>query len=114
MEGPPDRKETSMKVLKIALAVLVLVAAAYPQTKDLGMGAFSNESGAILMAVDASLVNQSIDTPYAMFVLFMAANDKGASLTVAAKDVIMVYKGKEYRSVARRVARGLRRGHPGP
>jgi len=86
-----------MKVLKIALVVLVLVAAAYPQTKDLGMGAFSNESGAILMAVDASLVNQSIDTPYAMFVLFMAANDKGASLTVAAKDVVMVYKGKEYR-----------------
>ncbi len=43
-----------MKVLKIALVVLVLVAAAYPQTKDLGMGAFSNESGAILMAVDAS------------------------------------------------------------
>ena len=85
-----------MKVLKIALVVLVLVAAAYPQTKDLGMGAFSNESGAILMAVDASLVNQSIDTPYAMFVLFMAANDKGASLTVAAKDVVMVYKGQEY------------------
>jgi hypothetical protein len=85
-----------MKAFKIALAVLVLVAAAYPQTKDLGMGAFSNESGAILMAVDASLVNQSIDTPYAMFVLFMAANDKGASLTVAAKDVVMVYKGQEY------------------
>lgn len=85
-----------MKVLKIALAVLVFVAAAYPQSKDLGMGAFSNESGAILMAVDASLVNKSIDSPYAMFVLFMAAKDKGASLTVAAKDIVMVYKGEEY------------------
>ena len=85
-----------MKIMKVALAMLVLVAAAYPQTKDLGMGAFSNEGGPILMAVDASLVNQSIGNPYAMFVLFMAARDKNVSVTVAAKDVILVYKGKEY------------------
>lgn len=86
-----------MKVLKIALVVLVLVATAYPQTKDLGLGAFSNETGAILMAVDASLVNQSIGNPYAMFVLFLATGNMNASISVAAKDVVMVYKGKEYR-----------------
>ncbi len=85
-----------MKFFKVALAILVLVAAAYPQTRDLGQGAFSNETGGILMAVDASLVNQSINTPYAMFVLFMAANDKSATIAVAAKDVVMVYKGQEY------------------
>jgi hypothetical protein len=86
-----------MKVCKVALVVFVLVAAAYPQTKDLGLGAFANESGPILMAVDASMVNQSIDNPYSMFVVFMAAKDKNVSITVASKDVVMVYKGQEYR-----------------
>jgi len=85
-----------MKIMKVALAMLVLVAAAYPQTKDLGMGAFSNDGGPILMAVDASLVNQSKANPYAMFVVFMAARDKNTPVTVAAKDVVMVYKGQEY------------------
>ncbi|HMA54817.1 MAG TPA: hypothetical protein VKT17_10160, partial [Acidobacteriota bacterium] len=82
--------------LKVALIVLFLAAAAYPQTKDLGMGSFANESGPIMMAVDAQLVVQSIDRPYAMFVLFMGAREKEASITVAAKDVVMVYKGQEY------------------
>jgi hypothetical protein len=86
-----------MKIFKIALVALVLAAAAHAQTKDLGLGAFSNESGPILMAVDAALVNQAVDSPYAMFVLFMAARDTNTSITVAAKDVVMVYKGREYR-----------------
>lgn len=85
-----------MKFLKIAMAVLVLAAAAYPQTKDLGLGAFSNQSGPILMTVDASLVNLNKDSPYVMFVAFMAAAGDQA-YAVAAKDVVMVYKGQEYR-----------------
>jgi len=85
-----------MKILKVAAILLVLAAAAYPQTQDLGMGAFANESGPILMAVDAQLVDQSIDRPYAMFVLFMGARDRNTSITVAAKDIVMVYKGQEY------------------
>jgi hypothetical protein len=86
-----------MKAFKVALAVFILAAAAYPQTVDLGMGSFSNESGPILMAVDAALVNQSIGSPYAMFFLFVGAGDKQRSLSVAAKDIVMVYKGQEYR-----------------
>jgi hypothetical protein len=85
-----------MKVIKTALLALVLAAAAYPQTKDLGLGAFASESGPILMAVDAAWVNQSLDNPYAMFFLFLGAKDTNASYTVAAKDVVMVYKGQEY------------------
>ena len=85
-----------MKILKVALIVLVLSAAAFPQTKDLGMGSFANEAGPILMAVDAQLVNQSINRPYAMFVLFIGAKGKDTSITVAAKDVVMVYNGQEY------------------
>jgi len=85
-----------MKILKVALIVLFLAATAYPQTKDLGMGSFANEAGPILMAVDAQLVNQSIDRPYAMFVLFLGAKDKGKPITVASKDVVMVFNGQEY------------------
>jgi hypothetical protein len=85
-----------MKILRVALIGLVLAAAAYPQTKDLGLGAFANESGPIVMAVDAQLVDQSIDSPYAMFVLFMGAKDRDRDIAVATKDVVMVYKGQEY------------------
>ena len=86
-----------MKALKVAIAVFVLVAAAYPQTKDLGMGAFSDETRPIFMTVDTALVRHSIGNPYAMFVLFMGVGDKKSSITVAAKDIVMVYKGQEYR-----------------
>jgi hypothetical protein len=97
IEGPAGRKENTMKTLKVALAVFILAVAAYPQTVDLGMGAFSNEKGPILMAVDASLVDQARNSPYVMFMLFMGAADKKSSYTVSAKDVVMVYKDQEYR-----------------
>ena len=85
-----------MKLLRFALIALVFSAVAYPQTTDLGMGAFSNDKGAILVAVDAALINQAIDSSYVMFYVFLAAKDQSQSLSVAAKDVVMVYKGKEY------------------
>ena len=85
-----------MKLLRLALIVMAISAAAYPQTVDLGMGAYSNQSGAILMAVDAGLAIRTIDSPYVMFVAFVAAKDQNQPITVAAKDVIMVYKGQEY------------------
>ena len=86
----------SFKIVALTAAVLTLAAAAYPQTKDLGMGGFSNESGPILMAVDAALVNVSLKSPYVMFMLFMGARDQNASITVTRKDVLMVFKGQEY------------------
>jgi hypothetical protein len=98
-----------MKLSKIALAVLILAAAAYPQTKDLGLGAFSNPSGPILMTVDASLVNLDKGSPYVMFVAFVAAAGDQA-FAVAAKDVVMVYKGQEYRMPS---VRELRREYRG-
>jgi len=85
-----------MRIAKIGLMVLILAAAAQAQTQDLGLGAFANESGDILVAVDASLVNLGRTNPYVMFVAFFAAPDVGRSVTVAAKDVVMVYKGQEY------------------
>jgi hypothetical protein len=96
IQGPLGRKDKTMKAFKVLLAVFVLAVAAYPQTVNLGMGSFSNEGGSILMAVDASMVNQAIGSPYSMFVLFMGAAEKKGSISVAAKDIVMVYKGQEY------------------
>ena len=86
-----------MKLIKTAWMVLVLVAAAYPQTEDLGMSAFANEKGAIKVAVDASLVDLNIDKPYVMFGVYMAAGKQNQNLVVARDGVVMIYKGQEYK-----------------
>lgn len=99
-----------MKIAKIGLMVLILAAAAQAQTLDLGLGAFANESGAILVAVDASLVNLDLANPYVMFVAFFAAPDAGRPVTIAAKDVVMVYKGQEYRMPSVKELRSEYRG----
>lgn len=99
-----------MKIVRIGLMALILVVAAQAQTKDLGLGAFSNESGAILMAVDASLVNLDRSNPYVMFVAFFASAGNGKPVTVAAKDVVMVYKGQEYRMPSVKELRNEYRG----
>lgn len=85
----------SPRVALIALA-FAFAAAAYPQTTELGLGAFANDTGPILMAVDAQFAGRALDSPYAMFVLFMGVKNKTGSVSVAAKDVVMVYKGQEY------------------
>ncbi len=84
------------KIVFLGAAVLALAVAGLPQTKDLGMGAFANESGPILVAVDAAMASQSLKSPYVMFMLFMGAADQNKAVTVAAKDVVMVYKGQDY------------------
>lgn len=85
------------QVLSLAvLAVAAFATASFAQTVDLGLGSFANEKGPILMAVDAALVNQARNAPFVMFMLFMGSADKTSAYTVAAKDVVMVYKGQEY------------------
>ncbi len=85
-----------MKMLKAVCLFFILCAAAYPQTKDLGMGAFSNDEGPIILAVDAGLVNLHTDNTYSMFILYMAAKGESQEITVARGGVVMIYKGKEY------------------
>ncbi len=93
-----------MRVLKFAFVLLLISATAFaqakapqkPQTEDLGMGAFSNEHGAILLLVDASLADLQLKSPYIMFILYMASKDENVGITVEPKDVVMVYNGQEY------------------
>jgi hypothetical protein len=85
-----------MKAFKAICLFFILCAAAFPQTEDLGMGAFANEAGPIMLAVDAGLVNLQQDNPYAMFILYMAAKGDSQEITVARNDVVMIFKDREY------------------
>jgi hypothetical protein len=86
-----------MKLVKTVLAVLVIVAAAYAQTEDLGMGAFANDKSDILLAVDANMAMTALDKPYVLFVVFMAAKSQNQNIVVSRDGVVMVWNGQEYR-----------------
>jgi hypothetical protein len=86
-----------MKVLKAVFLLLVVCAAAYPQTKDLGLGAFANDKGPIMLAVDASVVDRELKSPYLMFVLYMGAAKEGEDFTIGRDNVVMIYQGQEYK-----------------
>jgi hypothetical protein len=89
-----------MKRFKILFMTVVLLAAAYPlaaQTQDLGMGAFANEKGGIKLAVDAALVDWEINSPYVMFILYMAAGKENQNLVVTRDGVVMIFNGQEYK-----------------
>lgn len=85
-----------MKLTRYAVLLLVLCAVATPQTKDLGMGAFSNEKGPIVLVIDASLVDLKLDSPYVMFMAFMGAKME-QNITISRDDILMVYNGEEYK-----------------
>jgi len=59
--------DQELKTLKSLFPILLICAAAFGQTQDLGLGAFANERGAILLAVDAALVDFQLDRSYVMF-----------------------------------------------
>lgn len=87
-----------MKIFKSAILALLLCAAvAYPQTKDLGMGAFENDRGPILLAVDAALADFQINAPYIMFVMYMASKDQNKDIVVGRNSIVMIYNGQEYK-----------------
>lgn len=86
-----------MKRFHIVFALLILSAAAFAQTKDLGLGAFANEKAPIMLAVDAGVASRGLDNPYVMFVVFMASQKAGPSVAVGRKDVTLVYNGQEYK-----------------
>jgi len=86
-----------MKIFKACAALVLLCAAGFGQNQDLGMGAFANEKGPILIAVDAALVDFQIDKPYVMFVIYLAAKRENQNIVVSRDTVAMVYDGQEYK-----------------
>ena len=85
-----------MKVIKLFLAVMLVLGAAYTQTVDLGQNLFFNNEGEIVICVDAALTVRKLDSPYAMFMVFMGSKSN-SSVSVHRDDVVMVYKGQEYK-----------------
>jgi len=90
-------EEETMKALKAVFLLLVVWATAYSQTKDLGLGAFANDKGPIMLAVDVSVVDLELKSPYLMFVLYMAAAKEGEDFMIGRNNVVMIYQGKEYK-----------------
>lgn len=103
-------KEDSVKILKSICLLLLLCVAAYGQTEDLGMGAFANEHGQILLAVDAALVDFQINSPYVMFVMYMAAKTQNQDIVVGRDTVVMVHQGHEYKMPSLKELREKYRG----
>ena len=93
-----------MKVLKTVLAAILMCGALLAQQqppregwKDLGMGAFSNDNRDILMAVDASLVDLEIKSPYIAFIVYMAPFKQNQDITIGRDNLVMIYQGQEYK-----------------
>ncbi len=86
-----------MKIVKTVLALLIFAGAAFAQTEDLGMGAFANDKSDILLAVDANLAMNSLDKPYILFVVFMAAKSQNQEIVVNRDGVVMIWNGQEYK-----------------
>jgi hypothetical protein len=75
----------------------VVSAVAVPQTEDLGLGAYSNQKGPILMAVDAGLAATQLDNPYVLFILYMGAAKQDQSIVVSRNDVTLVWHDQEFK-----------------
>ncbi len=86
-----------MKALRFVFLFVILCAAAYPQTQDLGNGAFANEEGPIMIAVDANQVTQDLKNPYSLFILYLGAKKESQNIVVSRNDVTLVYKDQEYK-----------------
>jgi hypothetical protein len=91
-----SKKEIKMKAFSCALLLLFVCSAAYPQTEDLGQGFYYSEEGGIIMAVNASLAVIKPESPYVMFMAFMASKDH-RFLEIDRDNVVMIYKGQEYK-----------------
>jgi hypothetical protein len=90
--------EVTMKTLRFGILMAIVCAAfAYPQTQDLGNGAFADEKGPIMIAVDVTQVIQDMKSPYSLFVLYLAARNENQNIVVGRNDVTLVYKGQEYK-----------------
>jgi hypothetical protein len=85
-----------MNLTRLALGVTVVLGAAYAQTVDLGQDLFFNNENEIVVCVDAALAVRKLDSPFVMFMLFMGSKSQ-RSISVHRDNVIMVYKGQEYK-----------------
>lgn len=85
-----------MRLLKSVLFTLAAFGVAYPQTIDLGQHVFVNNEGPIVVCIDAGVAVRKMDEPFVMFMAYMGAKGDG-TFSIHRDDVVMVYKGQEYK-----------------
>ncbi len=88
-----------MKPIRLVLAIMLVFGAVYTQTVDLGQNLFFNNENEIVVCIDAALAVRKLDSPYVMFMVFMGSKSN-SSVSVHREDVVMVYKGQEYKMPA--------------
>jgi len=93
-----------MKTLKVVLSILAFslllsVPAVFAQilTESYGQGVFANSDGPIKLVVDAGVAIKEIDSPYVMFIVYMASGQEGQNIVVDRNGITMVYDGREYK-----------------
>ena len=85
-----------MKLLKLTLFTMAVFSIANPQTIDLGQHVFVNNEGPLVVCIDAGVAVRKMDKPFVMFMAYMGAKGDG-TFTIHRDDVVMVYKGQEYK-----------------
>lgn len=85
-----------MKILRYFLLSMLLPLSLMAASLDLGNSVFFSDEGPINVAADAGVAVRNLDSPYVMFVLYLSA-DADISANINRKDVVLVYKDKEYR-----------------
>jgi hypothetical protein len=84
-----------MKIHRAFLFFLLVAAVLAAETIYFGNNIYYNNENPINLAVDARIAVRILDSPYSMFMLYMTAN-KGVSASIIPKNVMLIYKGKEY------------------
>ncbi len=93
-----------MKSVKIALSILAFSLvlsspAVFAQilTESFGQGVFANSGEPIKIVVDASLAIKEINSPYVMFIVYLASGQEGQNIVVDRNGIGLIYNGQEYK-----------------
>jgi len=93
-----------MKTLKVVLSILAFSLvlsspAVFAQilTESYGQGVFANSGEPIKIVVDASLAIKEINSPYVMFIVYLASGQEGQNIVVDRNGIALIYNGQEYK-----------------
>ncbi len=93
-------KKIKKAALSLALSLILVcpaVLSAQVITERYGQGVFANSYGPIKLVVDASVAIKDINSPYVLFILYLAAGEVGQNIVVHRDGITMIYQGQEYK-----------------
>ena len=93
-------KKIKKAALSLALSLILVwpaVLSAQVITERYGQGVFANSYGPIKLVVDASVAIKDINSPYVLFILYLASGEVGQNIVVHRDGITMIYQGQEYK-----------------